>query len=413
MDGTTTVFLVALAASSALAIALAIALITHLRRATLMKRTFDAASVGIVHVAIEGRWLRLNDKMLDITGYTRDELLDIHFSDITVKDDLPENFEQNTRLRSSEIDSYTLEKRYLRKDGSPFWVKISVNLVRRKDGTPDYYITVVEDIDQLKRAEFELEEQQARAQAFWDNSPFNQSLKDTRGRLIAVNKTYQETYGISDQTIGGRPLNEAHGTDWGTEVDDFDKEVLRTRTTRTADITVPGKTGQNFTIRVTQFPVYDRSGNVVGVGGVSYDITSQIRAAQEVRNSEERFRGTFEQAAVGITHVALDGTWMRINQRYCEIVGYSEDDLRQRTFRDITHPDDLENDLDLRDALLARGNGSYYQREAVSAPGREYRLGCRNRIDHGRHTAPRGLPDRGDRRYFGSQESGTDPRRSA
>jgi len=136
MDGTTTVFLVALAASSVLAITLAIALITHLRRATPMKRTFDAASVGIVHVAIEGRWLRLNDKMLDITGYTRDELLDMHFSDITVKEDLPENSEQNTHLRSGEIDSYTLEKRYLRKDGSPSKPSIRPSGRRRSTTSP-------------------------------------------------------------------------------------------------------------------------------------------------------------------------------------------------------------------------------------------------------------------------------------
>lgn len=359
MDGTITVLLLALAAISALAIGLATGLIRTVGRAIPMKRTFDAASVGIVHVAMDGRWLRLNDKMLDITGYTREALLNMHFSDITADDDLPKNFEQNARLRNGEIDSYTLQKRYIRMDGSLVWVKISVNLVRLKDGTPDYYITIVEDIDELKRAEFELEEQQARFQAFWDNSPFNQSLKDLQGRLIAVNKTYQETYGISEQSIGGQTLKEAHGTDWGTEVDDFDREVLRTRTTRTADITVRGKHGQDLTIRVTKFPVYDRAGDVVGVGGVSYDITSQIRAIQEVRDSEERFRGTFEQAAVGIAHVALDGTWLRINQRYCDIVGYSEDELRQLTFRDITHPDDLALDLEVRDALVKSGHGSF------------------------------------------------------
>lgn len=359
MEATITVLFVALVATALLALGLAVGLIVSVRRSIPMKRTFDAASVGIVHVAMDGRWLRLNDKMLDITGYNRDELLGMHFSDITAEEDLPQNFAENERLRNGEIDSYTLQKRYIRKDGRPVWVKLSVNLGRHKGGTSDYYITIVEDIDELKRAEFELEEQQARFKAFWDNSPFNQSLKDPQGRLIAVNKTYQETYGISDKAVGGQTLTQAHGTDWGPEVDDFDREVLRTGTTRTADITVPGNNKQELTIRVTKFPVYDRSGDVVGVGGVSYDITSQIRAVQEVRDSEERFRATFEQAAVGIAHVALDGTWMRINQRYCDIVGYTEDELRGLTFRDITHPDDIANDLELRDELVARGSGSY------------------------------------------------------
>lgn len=359
MNMPTPVIMIALIAMTVLAIALAFALLRSKRRTLPLKRTFDTASVGIVHVAMDGRWLRMNDKMLEITGYPRDELVKMSFFDITAEEDLPQNMKMNAKLRSGEIDSYVLQKRYLRKDNSTIWVKLSVNLVRENAGKGDYYITVVEDIDELKRAEFELQEQQARFRAFWDNSPFNQSLKDPQGRLIEVNKTYQENYGISDRSIGGKTLNEAHGTEWGSEVDDFDREVMRTRTTRTSDITVPGKNNQSLTIRVTKFPVYDREGAVFGVGGISYDITRQIRAVQELRESEERFRSTFEQAAVGIAHVALDGTWLRINQRYCDIVGYSEDELRQRTFRDITHPDDLENDLSLRDQLVQSRSGSY------------------------------------------------------
>src|SRR5262249_9453318 len=68
----------------------------------------------------------------------------------------------------------------------------------------------------------------------------------------------------------------------------------------------------------------------------------EVRArTAEVRESEQRFRVTFEQAAVGIAHVALDGRWLRVNQKLCDIVGYSREELHQRTFQDITHPDDL------------------------------------------------------------------------
>ena len=321
--------------------------------------TFEKASVGLVHVGMDGTWLRLNSKMTDITGYTRDELIGMNFSDITLEDDIPKNQNQNIKLRAGEIDSYNLEKRYRRKDGNTVWVKLSVSLVRRRDGTPDYYVSVVEDIDALKQTQFALQEQEARFRAFWNNSPFNHSLKDPQGRLIEVNETYLNTFGITHDNVGGKTLTQAHGTSWGSHVDDFDREVLRTRTTRTSDITVPGKNNEDAVMRVTKFPVYDREGDVVGVGGISYDITSQVRAAQEVRDSEERFRATFEQAAVGIAHVSLDGQWLRINNRYCEIVGYTEDELRQLTFHDITHPLDIEADLARREKLVLAGRGSY------------------------------------------------------
>ena len=69
------------------------------------------------------------------------------------------------------------------------------------------------------------------------------------------------------------------------------------------------------------------------------------RVEEAVRESEERFRATFEQAAVGMALVGLDGRWLRVNRKLCDIVGYAHDELMGLTFQDITHPDDLEADL--------------------------------------------------------------------
>lgn len=344
---------------STVAAALAVTLVRTRRKNHPFQITFDTASVGLVHVALDGTWLLANAKMTEITGYTREELARMRFADVTVDDDLQRNHDLNKKLRSGEIDSYTLEKRYLRKDKSIIWAKLSVTLVRKKDGKPDYYVSAIEDIDELKRAQFRLEEQEARYSAFWENSPFNQSLKDPQGRLIEVNETYLNTFGLSRSIIDGKTLTQTHRTDWSSQVDDFDREILRTRTTRTSDIKILDQNGDDAVMRVTKFPVYNREGRTVGVGGISYDITSQIQAAQKVRDSEERFRATFEQAAAGIAHVSIEGQWLRINQRYCDILGYTEEEMAQLTFRDITHPQDLGSDMSLRNELVEKGHGSY------------------------------------------------------
>src|SRR3954467_1759294 len=76
--------------------------------------------------------------------------------------------------------------------------------------------------------------------------------------------------------------------------------------------------------------------------------------AEQTRESEERFRATFEQAAVGMAHVGLDGRWLRVNQKLCGIVGCGHDEMIGLTARDITHPDDREADLaDVRRLLAA------------------------------------------------------------
>lgn len=87
--------------------------------------------------------------------------------------------------------------------------------------------------------------------------------------------------------------------------------------------------------------------------GVVSDITEQRQADAALRESEERFRATFEQAAVGIAHLELNGQWKRVNQKLCNIVGYTREELLRLKFQDITHPNDLETDLHYIEQLLA------------------------------------------------------------
>ncbi len=114
-------------------------------------------------------------------------------------------------------------------------------------------------------------------------------------------------------------------------------------------------------------------------------LAAQRRAAA----SEARFRGTFDQAAVGMAHVALDGTWLRANARLCEMLGYREDELLARTFQSVTHPDDLDADLaqaaDLRAGKIAtytmrkryiRGDGTLMWGELTASLLRDERSGA-------------------------------------
>jgi diguanylate cyclase (GGDEF)-like protein/PAS domain S-box-containing protein len=84
------------------------------------------------------------------------------------------------------------------------------------------------------------------------------------------------------------------------------------------------------------------------VGGIvfnSRDVTGRKRAEKALRESEQRFRSSFEDAAVGMALVGLDGRWLRVNRSLCEIVGYTEEELLERTIQDVTHPEDLVADL--------------------------------------------------------------------
>ncbi len=88
-------------------------------------------------------------------------------------------------------------------------------------------------------------------------------------------------------------------------------------------------------------------------------LSVQRRQAEALAEAEERFRGAFENAAIGMALVAPDGRWLRVNRAVCEIVGYTEQEMLERTFQDITHPDDLEKDLDALRRMLSGEIRSY------------------------------------------------------
>src|SRR5829696_10220448 len=115
--------------------------------------TFEQATVGIAHVGTDGHWLRVNRRLCDIVGYEKEELLRLTFQDITHPDDLETDLEGARRLLAGEIETYSREKRYFRKDGSIVWIYLTVSLVRSPLGEPRYFISVTEDITERKRVE--------------------------------------------------------------------------------------------------------------------------------------------------------------------------------------------------------------------------------------------------------------------
>ena len=122
---------------------------------TRFSATFEQAAVGIAHVGLDGTWLNVNRRCLEIVGYPKEELLKLTFADITHPDDLATDWSLVHELLNGERQTYSMEKRYFAKDRRQVWVNLTVSLVRKKDGTPNYFISVIEDITARKQIEAE------------------------------------------------------------------------------------------------------------------------------------------------------------------------------------------------------------------------------------------------------------------
>ena len=124
------------------------------------RATFEQAAVGMARVALDGRWLQVNQRLCEVIGYSRDELLGLTFQDITHPDDLESDFSNLREMIAGSLESFSVEQRYIRKDRSVVWINLTVGLVRDYAGAPDYFTWVVEDISKRKRAEEALADKQ-------------------------------------------------------------------------------------------------------------------------------------------------------------------------------------------------------------------------------------------------------------
>ena len=168
---------------------------------TRFRVTFENAPVGIVNAAPDGRFLRVNEAMCGMLGYTADELVTKSFHDITHPDDLAASVAGVELMRDGKIDRYHADKRYLRKDGAIVWVRLTASCVRKSDGSIDYFVTVVEDVTARKQAEEELRKSEERFRSSVLLSPLPTLLYDDREQILALSQSWLEGSSYSGEEL--------------------------------------------------------------------------------------------------------------------------------------------------------------------------------------------------------------------
>ncbi len=197
------------------------------------RRYFELGLIGMAITSPTKGCLEVNDELCRILGFDREELLQKTWEEMTYPDDRAADISQYERVIAGEIDGYTMDKRWVRKDRRVIDTTISVSCLRRDDSSVDFFVALLQDVTERKRAE------------------------------------------------------------------------------------------------------------------------------KSLRQSEKRFRGTFENAAVGIVHAGTDGRLLRVNQTFCTNLGYTAAELLDQTLADITHPDDVSTNLEQYGRLM-RGEFSRF-----------------------------------------------------
>jgi len=185
------------------------------------------------------------------------------------------------------------------------------------------------------------------------------------GTTLEANQTALDFGGLTLDEVVGRPFWEARWWTLSAETQERLKQAIRDAAAGgfvRYEVDVRGAGDAIATIDFSLKPVLDESGQVALLIPEGRVITEQKRAAEALRLSEERFRGAFDSAATGVALVDPDGRWLQVNRSVCQIVGYSEEELLGMTWKEITHPDDLDPDLEQVRRLIG-GEISSYQLE--------------------------------------------------
>ncbi|MGL5195398.1 MAG: PAS domain S-box protein, partial [Chroococcales cyanobacterium] len=460
---------------------------------TLLQVSFSQAPVGMVQCGLDGQIWQANQKFCQIVGYTGEELRSRSFEELTHPEDLNGELVWAKKLAKGEIDTYSLQKRYLRKDGAIARVSLRVNLVRDGQGMPHSVMGFITEITQTQgkidplkdevrqekaereRAEAALHEYEARferlakmlpgmvyqyrqylnqqaddsftyvspacreiyelepeavlnnAQLMWqiihpeDIRGFGHSLiraaqmgtewcyqwriitpsgklkwlqgaakmspqtdgamlwdgmvlditdrkladesmrqqiemldrandsiiiRDLNNEIQYWNQGAQRLYGWSLTEVRGQYIHDLLQTSFPEPLSTIMASFLRDGHWR-GELVHTKRDGTQVVVESRWTLQRDEQHHPRAILEINTDISDRKQAEQALKDSEARFRTTFEQAAVGVAHVDFEGRFIRINQRFGDIVGYSKAEMLTLTFQDITHPEDLDVDWEL------------------------------------------------------------------
>ena len=235
------------------------------------------------------------------------------------------------------------------KNGSILTTEVVSTLLMDAQGTVTEILGVTRDITARKRAEKALLESEQRFRVIAENTgDVIWQLDLASLRFTYVSPSVMRLRGYTPEEVMAQPLEESLTPDSFLAVSEGiaahfaePMDETRLRQQRTSIVKQPCKDGSVVITEVVTTALTDERGNVTGVLGVTRDITERMRAEEALRASEQRFRATFEDGLFGMVLCSLDGRFTEVNPAICQMLGYSEPELRGRRFSDITLPDDL------------------------------------------------------------------------
>lgn len=264
------------------------------------RQTFEFASIGIAMVGLKGEWISVNSSICDITGYTEAELKKTDFQHLTYPEDLEKDLSLLQQMINNEIATYTIEKRYLRKDGSIIWAILSVSKVTDCNGKLLYFISQITPIDAQKHAEEQLEVALGGLQTIINASTHVAIIgTDLNGTITLFNKGAENLLGYDAREVVGKtsPLRIHEPAEirqrekelqerYGFPVTGFDIFTIipKNESHDDREWTYIRKDGSRFPVQLVMTGVRNEQHEIIGYLGIATDITKIKKVEREMQS---------------------------------------------------------------------------------------------------------------------------------
>ena len=329
---------------------------------TMIQTTMD----GYWMVNLQGRLIEVNNAYCEMSGFSREEMLQMRISDLDVNESPEDVAIRNKRIMTEGRDFF--ESRHRRKDGSIFDVEVSATFSSEQGGR---FMGFIRDITERKQAEKELQESKSHISNALRLGKLGHWEYDVASDTFTFTDEFYAIFRTTAENVGGYIMSSdryaelfVHPEDKWMVAEEVRKAIETVDPNYSSQIEhrIIYADGTDGYVVVRFQIIKDSKNRTVKTIGVNQDITDRKQSEEAIRENDERFRAIFDYSAIGISLVGLKGNWLKVNRSVNNILGYSEQELNKLSFQDLTYPDDLETDLKYVQQMLD-GEIKSYQME--------------------------------------------------
>ena len=294
-----------------------------------LRAILATAPIGINIVDHEGRVQETNLAFCHIMGYSHEEIIGRNFAEYTHPDDVEKNLELQRGINSGELQSYMLDKRFIRKDGSVIWARVRVAALNR-----EFRVSTIADITEKVLAQEHLRRTAERLRLILEKAPVGIVVTDRTGRLVEFNPAHVQMCGYSAEELKSMSFADyTHPEDLARNLQMFNSLASDGPQSFALEKRYLRKDGETIWVRLVSSRL-DQQFTLA----IAEDITERKRAEQSLAESEERLRTIVELAPDGIFVIGERGQIIEVNQAACKQLRYTREQLLRLNISDIIAP---------------------------------------------------------------------------